>query len=163
MRDNSANFFQSFLQEALVSSSCMGRDVHSLMLPVQHFLCQPQHRPPSQVPRRMVLERLSWCVTYLNHASCRQRFLWTHKEVDLVPYPFVGLALQVGDAEKFPQVFGFKSLDSFFWVSKQSPMFHRHRGEWRWQGTCRAWTCLWSWWCCSARSCLFWPLLPLLR
>ena len=42
MRDGSAeNLFQSFLQEALISSSGMGRDVHSLMLSIQHFICQP--------------------------------------------------------------------------------------------------------------------------
>ena len=50
MRDDSAEIlFQSFLQEALVSSSGMGRDVHSLMLPIQHFLCRPRRRPPSKV------------------------------------------------------------------------------------------------------------------
>ena len=42
--------FKYFLQEALVSSSGMGRDVHSLMLSIQHFLCRPQHRPASKVP-----------------------------------------------------------------------------------------------------------------
>ena len=58
IRDDSAEIlFQSFLQEVLVSSSCMGRDVHSLMLSFQHFLCRPQRRPPSKVPWRMVLER----------------------------------------------------------------------------------------------------------
>ena len=40
LRDDSAEIlFQS--QEALVSSSGIGRDVHSLMLSIQHFLCQP--------------------------------------------------------------------------------------------------------------------------
>ena len=39
-----------FLQEALVSSSGMGRDVHSLMLSVQHFLCWPWRHPPPKVP-----------------------------------------------------------------------------------------------------------------
>ena len=39
MRDDSAEIlFQSFLREAVVSSSGMNRDVHSLMLPIQHFL-----------------------------------------------------------------------------------------------------------------------------
>ena len=39
-RDNSAEIpFQSFLQDTLVSSSGMGRDVHSLMMSIQHFLC----------------------------------------------------------------------------------------------------------------------------
>ena len=38
-RDDSAEILlQSFLQEALVSSSGMGRDVYSVMLSIQHFL-----------------------------------------------------------------------------------------------------------------------------
>ena len=46
MRDDSAEvLFQSFLQEALVSGSGMGRDVHSLTLSIQHFLCRPWRRP----------------------------------------------------------------------------------------------------------------------
>ena len=45
MREDSAEIlFQSFLQEA-VSSSGMGRDVHPLMLSLQHFLCRPRRRP----------------------------------------------------------------------------------------------------------------------
>ena len=46
--------------------------------------------------------------------SCHKRFPWTHKEVDLVPYSVVGLVLQAGDAEKFPQALGFHSLGPFF-------------------------------------------------
>ena len=45
--------------------------------------------------------------------SCHEKFLWTHKEVDLAPHPVVGLVLQVGDAEKFPHALGFESLDLF--------------------------------------------------
>ena len=45
--------------------------------------------------------------------SCQKRFLWTRKEVDLAPHPVVGLVLQVGDAEKFPQALGFEGLDLF--------------------------------------------------
>ena len=72
MRDNSAEIlFQIFLQEALVGSSGMGRDVHSLMLSIQHFICWPQRRPFSRVPWMMVLQRLSWRVTCPNHASFR--------------------------------------------------------------------------------------------
>ena len=48
--------------------------------------------------------------------SCQKRFLWTHKEVDLAPHPVVGLVLQVGDAEKFPQALGFEGLDPFLRV-----------------------------------------------
>ena len=50
-------------------------------------------------------------------------FLWTHKEVDLSQHPVVGLVLQVGDAEKFPQALGFESLDPFFRLSKQGQYF----------------------------------------
>ena len=70
MRDDSAEILlQSFLLEAPVSSSCMNRAVQSLMLSVQHFLCLPRRCPPSQVPCRMVSERLSWRETCSNHAS----------------------------------------------------------------------------------------------
>ena len=43
MRDDSAEIlFQSFLQEAFVSRFGMGKYVHSLMLSIQHFFCQPR-------------------------------------------------------------------------------------------------------------------------
>ena len=74
MTDDSAEIlFQSFLQEALVSSPGMGRDVHSLMLSIQLFLCRPRRRPhvPSKVSLRMVLERRLWRVTCQNHANFR--------------------------------------------------------------------------------------------
>ena len=43
--------------------------------------------------------------------SCQKRFVWTHKEIDLAPLPVVGLELQVGDSEKFPQALGFQATD----------------------------------------------------
>ena len=58
--------------------------------------------------------------------SCQEMILWTHKGVDLAPHPVVGLVFQVGDAEKFPQAFGFGSLDPFFFffrVSEEGPCF----------------------------------------
>ena len=55
--------------------------------------------------------------------SCKEKFLWTHKEVDLAPHPVDGLVLQVGDTEKFPQALGYKNLDPFFRVNKQSQCF----------------------------------------
>ena len=45
---------------------------------------------------------------------CQKRFLRTHKEVDLAPHPVVGLVLQEGDAEMFPQALGFESLGGVF-------------------------------------------------
>ena len=72
MMDDSADIlFQSFLQEALLNSSGMGRDVHSLMLSIYDFFCRPRRYPPSKLPRGMVLEKLSWRVTYPNHGSFR--------------------------------------------------------------------------------------------
>ena len=49
--------------------SDMGRDVHSLTLSFQHFLCRQRRRPLCKMPWRMVLERLSWCMTHPKHAS----------------------------------------------------------------------------------------------
>ena len=51
-----------------MSSSEIGRDVHSLISSVRHFLCRPRRRPPSKVSRRMVLQRLLWRATCSNHA-----------------------------------------------------------------------------------------------
>ena len=97
MRDDPAEIlFQSFLQEALVSRSGMGRYVHSLMLFIQHFFCRPRCRPFSEVPWRMVLERLSWRVIYPNHAIVR--LLTVARRGSCTQ----SLVFQVGDTEKFP-------------------------------------------------------------
>ena len=55
--------------------------------------------------------------------SFQKRFLWTHKGVDLAPHPVIGLVLQVGHAEKFPQALCFEGLDPFLRVSKQGSCF----------------------------------------
>ena len=47
--DSAEVLFQSFLREAIVSDSGIGRDVHYLMLSIQHFLCWPRWCPPSKV------------------------------------------------------------------------------------------------------------------
>ena len=69
----------------------------------------------------MVLELLSCRMTCPNHAnfldSC-EKFLWAHREVDLAAHPVIGLQLQVGDAEQFPQAVCLKSLDPLLRVSK---------------------------------------------
>ena len=44
------SLIQPFLQEATVNSSGMGRNIHSLTLSIQHFLCRLRHCPPSKVP-----------------------------------------------------------------------------------------------------------------
>ena len=52
----------------------------------------------------------------------------------------------------------FQNPGSFFQSHQVESMSHSHRGRWRWQETWKAWTCLRSWWCCTARSCLAWPI-----
>ena len=69
MDDSAEILSQSFLQEAIVSKSGRGRDAHSLTLSIQCFLYKPWHHPSSQVPWRMVLQRLSLHETFPNHAS----------------------------------------------------------------------------------------------
>ena len=60
--------------------------------------------------------------------SCRKRFLWDHKEVDLNLHLFVGLVIPVGDEEKFSQALGFESLDPSVRVSKAGSITHSYRG-----------------------------------
>ena len=107
MNDSAEILSQSFLQEALVSSSGMGRDVCHLMFSVQHFLCRPQRRPLSKVPWRWFwggcCQSLFAVVTCDMHKpgkftsldSCQKRFLWTYKEIGPAPYLVNGLVLQV--------------------------------------------------------------------
>ena len=46
MRDDSAEIlFQSFLRDNILCSSGMGRDVRSLTLSIQRFLCRPRSFP----------------------------------------------------------------------------------------------------------------------
>ena len=53
--------------------------------------------------------------------SCQKTSLWARKEASLALHPVVGLVLQIGDAEKFPQALGLESLDLFLRVSEQGP------------------------------------------
>ena len=49
MRNDSAEILsQSSLQKAIEDSSNMGKDVHSLTLTIQHFLCRPRRPLPSE-------------------------------------------------------------------------------------------------------------------
>ena len=60
--------------------------------------------------------------------SCQRRFLWAHKEVDLAPHPIVGLALQIGDAEKLHTVSKYW-LGSFSQSQQAGSMSESHGGE----------------------------------
>ena len=128
MRDDSAEIlFQSFLQEALVSSSGMGKDVISLTLSIQHFLRRPRRHPSSDVPRGMILERLPWCLTCRNHVSfrlstvARKRSCGPARTPILLHTQSLVLSVQVEDAEKFPQARGLESLQPLLRVCKQGP------------------------------------------
>ena len=77
----------------------------------------------------MVLERLLWRVTCLNPASfcllkvARSGFCGPTRNMILLCTQSFGLVLQVGDTKKCPHALDFKSLDPFFWVSKQGACF----------------------------------------
>ena len=48
--DSAESLFQTFLREAILSTSGVGKDVHYLMLPVRHFFCRPRRRPSFKLP-----------------------------------------------------------------------------------------------------------------
>ena len=135
LRDNSAEvLFQSFLQEALVDSFGMGRDVHPLMFS-QYFPLPTTALPTLQGTRKdgfgeaAVARDMPEPCKSPSLDSWHKMFLWTHKEVDLAMHPVVGLLILVGDAEKFPQAHGVESLNPFFFsVSHQGP-FSQPKGR----------------------------------
>ena len=90
---------------------------------IQQLLCQLRPALKDVFGEAVVAcEMLEPC-KFPSLKSCPKRFLWTHMGVDLAPHPVVGLVLQAGDAEKFPQALGFEGLDPFLGVSKQGPCF----------------------------------------
>ena len=84
-----------------MSSSGMGRDVHSLTvhpaLPLP-TAASPTLRgaPKDDFGEAVVLDDMPEPCQFLSLDSCQKRFLWAHAEVDLVPHPAVGPVLQVG-------------------------------------------------------------------
>ena len=129
MRDDSAGIlFQSFLQEALVISSDMGRVVLTLMLSIQRILCDHGVAHPPRYPegwfwRGVVACDMPELCKFPSLDSCQKRLLWTHKGVDASPQPVVGLVVQVGDAEKFSQALTSEGLDPSLIFSKQGSCF----------------------------------------
>ena len=52
------------------------------------------------------------------------------QRIDLAPHPVVGLVLQMGDAEKFPQALGFKHLNpSIFQSESRARVSQPRRGS----------------------------------
>ena len=95
MGDNSAEIlFLTFLQEALVSSSGMGRDVHSLMLSIQHSsashgITHPPRSLKDGFGEVVVVCDMPDSCKFPSFDSCRKRFLW---EPD-----FTGLQITASD------------------------------------------------------------------
>ena len=97
MRDDSAKILLPFvLQEVLVGSAGVVKNVHSLMLSIQQFPRRPQ-RPNLQGAQKngfgeaVVAYDMPEPYEFLSIDSCQKRLLWTHKGVDLAPHPVVGL------------------------------------------------------------------------
>ena len=125
--DSAEILFQSFLQEAVVSSSGMGRNVHSDV--VHPGFPLPTTASPALLGtlkdgfgEAVVACAMPGPCKFPSLDSCQKRFRWTHKEVGLAPHPVVGLVLQVGAAEKFPQ----ESQSQ-----QEGFVLHSHRRGWR--------------------------------
>ena len=94
----------------------VGRDVHSLALSVQHFLCRLLHCPSSKVcsegwfGKVVVTRDMLGSCQFPSPNSCHdEKILRAHKELDLALQPVVGfLVPQVGDW-------------IFFSINKQGP------------------------------------------
>ena len=104
-----------------MDSSGVGRDVHSLMLSIQHFLCQPRRRPFREA---VMARNMPESCKFPSLDSCQDRFLWTHKEVDLSCSAPSGWSYaprrRCGDVSSGTW---FRKPGSFFRVSKQGPCF----------------------------------------
>ena len=115
MTDDSAEILiQPFLQEVIVSTSGMGREVRYWTLSIQHFLCRLRRRSLSKAPWTMVLESMPEPSEFPSLYSCQKMFLLDRKVGDLAPHSVVDLVLQVGDTEKLPLALRIKRLDPFF-------------------------------------------------
>ena len=116
MRDNSLEIlFQSFLHEALLSSSGLGRYVHSAFPLPTTASPTLQGALKNNLGEAVVSCDMPEPCKFLSLDSCQKRCLWINKEVDLAFVP------QVGDVDKYPHALGFERLDPFFRVSKQGP------------------------------------------
>ena len=137
--DSAEILFQFFLQEALASSQAWAG-----MSTLRCCLCNislPSMVSPTlqgalkdDFGEAVVACHLPEPCKLWSLDSCQKRFLWTHKEVDLVPHPVIGLVLQVGDVEKFPWALTDLVLKDWILFSESAcswSMFHSHRGGWR--------------------------------
>ena len=109
MTDDSGEIlFQSFLQEAVVSSSGAGRDVHSLTRPprfsyADHGIVDPPRYPEGWFGEAFMARDTPQPREFPSLDSCQKMFLRAHKKAGLAPQSAVGLVLQAGDAKMFLQ------------------------------------------------------------
>ena len=79
--------------------------VQSLTFSVQLFFCLPLRLPPSMVPRKMVLDRVTWPVSWPNHSSfllfsvARRGSLWSWEHSRLKSDGIVGPAFSPRHAD----------------------------------------------------------------
>ena len=103
----------------------MGRDVHSFDVVHPAF---PLPTTASSALARALKDGFGEAVVACDTCefppldSCHERFLRAHGEFGLAPHPVVGLVLQVGAAEKFPQ----ESQSQ-----QEGFVLHSHRRGWR--------------------------------
>ena len=128
--DSAVILFQSFLQEAVVSSSGIRRDVS----------CHPAFSLPTTASLHQGALKAGFgeaCMVYdmpepykfVSFDSCQKRFAWAHKEVALAPHPLVGLVLLV--CKGVSSGTNFESLDLFSQSQQAGSMYHSHIGGWR--------------------------------
>ena len=67
----------------------MGRDVHCLVLSIRHFLCKGALK--DGFGEAVVTCDMPEACKFPSPDGCQRRFLWTHKEADLVPHTVVCL------------------------------------------------------------------------
>ena len=98
MRDDSAELlFQSFLQEALVSSFWHGQRCPLFDVVPQAFALPTTASPTLQGALKDDIAESSMACDISEPCKfpfpdrCQKRFLWTHRESDLAPHPVVAL------------------------------------------------------------------------
>ena len=99
--DSEEIFFKSFMKEAVVSSSGMGRDVLFFFYLFLAAFSSADHgvaHPKRCLEGWLWRHRPSWRGTCPNW----KWLLGTHKDDDLAPHPVVDLVRHVGDTKKFP-------------------------------------------------------------
>ena len=118
-----------------MSSSGMGRDIHSLVLSIQHFLGRPRGRPSSKVPRRMLLEKVLLRVTCSNQAGfhlltvAREGSCGPTKELILLHTQSLVMCSNYRSCGEVSSGTWLRRLGSFSQSQQAGSMFHSHREQ----------------------------------